>query len=350
MVLEGVRKRPGVRASIIQALVLTVLFPVLLSLIVYYGFASNYSSGIFNEDAFRQQYEQGLYKYRVVGRFCLIETYKFLESDTLPARIVRPYLLKTLPAPANVLDSRVDSMFYAAYFIQNTVFLILASIVLWMLLRSLAPAHVEAVLYLLVMGVLLMTITGYVVCPYDSLSYFLILLSFYLILRPFPLSYWLLLLVLAISTLTRESSALTMSFFFAHHFRELIKPGSKARWELAGLVVVYCFAYLSIRLLLPSGTMVFQSIEFAHNLQGCNLAGDLALPIVAFLICSGSTNLTRCLIYILAGAPYVVAIMLVGITWEMRLWVPVWLGLLCLRNPLPEEAYASRQPVSNSAA
>ena len=71
---------------------------------------------------------------------------------------------------------------------------------------SVTPQHLT--------GILLILLTQYVVSPYDNLSYFLLLLSYLLIVRPFRFSLPILLAVFVAGVLTRETAALTLSFYF----------------------------------------------------------------------------------------------------------------------------------------
>lgn len=325
--------------KIIHAVVLTVVFPFLLSLVVYYGFGTNYTGGVFHEAGFRQQYEHGIYKYRVLGPILLIKTYGFMKSEWLPAPITRGFS-KTLPASTRILDEQADGLFYAAYFIQNTFFLVLGSIVLYLLLTHRYPANASSVSSSQMIGTFLMVITQYVVCPYDTLSYSLILLSFLLIVRPFRFSYLVLLLVLVINTLSRESAALTLSFFFSYHYSKIISLNRKELRQLAGLVGMFFATYTLIRLHFGfDDHTLYQSVQLESNLRHpLGLAGILALPVVAYSLCAETRNLKRCLIFTLASSPYFLGMIAIASTWEIRLWVPVWLGLLILTRDIPNKS------------
>ena len=182
-----------------------------------------------------------------------------------------------------------------------------------------------------------MGLTQYVVCPYDTLSYSLLLLSFLLIVRPFRFSFPLLVLVTATSTLARESAALTLSFFFASHHTNLLRFRRKEVCRFAILVGAFAITYGLIRLHLGfDNGAEWDSVTLRLNLTNpFNLAGLAALPIVSYLLCAGSRNLKRCLLFLAASSPYLVAVPIVATGWEMRLWVPVWLGLICLAGDIP---------------
>jgi hypothetical protein len=65
------------------------------------------------------------------------------------------------------------------------------------------------------------------------------------------------------------------------------------------------------------------------------------MPIVSYLLCAGSRNLKRCLFFLAASSPYILAMPIIALGWEMRLWVPVWLGLICLAGSLPGGSFGT---------
>jgi hypothetical protein len=315
-----------------HGVLLAVILPVLLNIIVYYGFSTSYTRRVFHEETFRKQYEHGIYKYRVLGRTALLETHAFLNSGAWSARIALKCFGNPPPAIA-FLDKEADGSFYAAYFIQNTIFLVCACFVLYLILANQTPFDISSVSLSHIIGTFLMVITQYVISPYDTLSYFLILGSFFLILRPFRFSYIILLSVLILSTLARESSALALSFYFACHFKKIMGLNPKELWELGGLVGTFFATYILIRLCLgtDSAQMLYRSVTLKHNFTDPHaVLGIVMMPVVAYLICAGSRNLERCLVFILASLPYLLAMLVIALGWETRLWVPVWLGLLIL--------------------
>jgi len=311
----------------LHAGMLAVAFPFLVSLFVYYGFATSYTGHTFHEAGFRAQYESGVYKYRVLGRELLLETHRFLRSESQLARIARELFAKS-PASLAILDPRADPTFYAAYFVQNTAFMILSCILLYVLLGE-SPAAPTSGGYMA--GVSWMAISQYVVCPYDTLSYALILLSFLLIVRPLESNLPILALVLAVSTLARESSALTLSFYFAYHHERLLRFERKELTQLVVLVGVFVATYGLLRAHFGLENALWQRAMLHANLATpSNMAGLLALPVVAYLVCGGSRALRPCLVFLACSSPYIVAMLAIANTWEIRLWVPVWLGLISL--------------------
>ena len=318
----------------LRALALTVAFPCLVSVVVYYGFGTNYTAGVFHEAGFRSQYQSWTYKYRILGPFLLLRTHQFVNSQCAPAGLMRRVLART-PVSVQALDKETDPTFYAAYFLLNTLCMVFACVFLYLLLAGGASAR-EVTGPTMVAG-LLMGLTQYVVCPYDTLSYALLLLSFLLIVRPFRFSFPLLALTIAVSTLTKETAALTLSFFFAYHYRDLLVPRSRELRRLAILALVFVSVYAWLRLHFGISTRaVWYDVTLWSNLRDpFHLVGIAAMPIVSYLLCAGSRNLKRCLFFLAASSPYILAMPIIALGWEMRLWVPVWLGLICLAGSLP---------------
>jgi hypothetical protein len=304
---------------------------------------------VFHKAGFLSQYEHGIYKYRVLGRILLIGTHRFMTSETLPARVARG-LFARLPASAQVMDKEADPNFYAAYFVQNAFFLILCSSILYMLLIQYNSGELSSSLGAHTVGVLLIALSQYVVCPYDNLFYSLFLLSVLLIVRPFRLSFVLLSLVLALSTLARESSILTLPFYYAFHLRQNTKLKKKELYELLFLGGTFVATYAMLRAFIGLETPFYKGVLLMINFTDLwSISGTLLLPVVSFLLCAGSQYKKRCIAFLLASSPYVLAMLIIARTWEIRLWVPIWLGLLILSRDISPRAPKPRVTVRRSA-
>lgn len=319
--------------KILHILVLTVAFPCLISFIVYFGFGSNYTKRVFHQSGFLTQYESGIYKYRILGRYLLLETHRFLTADNSFAQRLSG-VCSPPPASAGVLDDNTDPVFYAAYFVQNTIFMVFSCIILYLILvKDAATAFVSTTV---MVASLLIGVSQYVVCPYDTLSYALLLLSFLLITRPFRFSYTILVLVLITGTLTRESAALTLSFFFAHHYTRLISKNSKELRQLAFLIAVFIATYGMLRVFLGFDRAIWENVHLVYNLTLFrSWIGIIAMLIVSYLITAISPDKKKCLTFLAASSPYWLGMLVIADVWEIRLWVPVWLGLLCITRENP---------------
>ena len=311
-------------------LLLAVALPCLVSYEVYYGFGTNYTADVFHEEGFREQYESGVYRYRVLGRHLLLGTHSLMESDLFISRLMREKLPEP-PAGALALDARTDPVFYASYFVLNTFFLMMCGILMYLILAGSPVA--EMTLKLLV-AILLIGLTEYVVCPYDTLSYALVLLTFLLILRQQKFGLPMILLALAASTLARETAVLAIPFFIAHNWEGISARRPRQLRHLALMAGVFAATYLLLRVLLGFDSALWQNVRFLENISSTrSIAGFLALPVVAYPLTAVSGSRRKSLVFLAACLPYWLAMLVVAETWETRLWVPVWLGLLSMAPP-----------------
>jgi len=315
---------------VVFMLMLAVALPFLVSYEVYYGFGTNYTADVFHEEGFREQYESGVYRYRVLGRHLLLGTHSLMESDLFFSRLMREHLPEP-PAGALALDAGTDPVFYASYFVLNTFFLVLCGILMYLIL---AGSPVAEMTLKLLAAILLIGLTEYVVCPYDTLSYALVLLTFLLILRQSKFGLPMILVALAASTLARETAVLAIPFFIAHNLEGISARRPRQLRHLTLMAAVFAAIYMLLRVLLGFDSALWQNVRFLENISSTrSIAGFLALPVVAYPLTAVSGSRRKSLVFLAACLPYWLAMLVVAETWETRLWVPVWLGLLSMAPP-----------------
>jgi hypothetical protein len=311
----------------LRLLILAVALPFVVGYVVHYGFGTNYTADVFHERGFRRQYESGIYRYRILGRHLLLGTYGLMRSDFAPFRMLRSQCPEP-PAGVKMLDDRADRVFYAAYFLQNTLFLVLCSLFMYGILARSPQAERTLKLALLP---LLIGLTQYVVCPYDTLSYALILLTFLLILRPPRYGLPLLLVALALSTLVRETAAIAIPFFVAHHWKDIAGGDARQLRRLGLLTGTFLATYLLLRVVLGFETAFCENVRLVDNLFSLRcLLGFLALGIFAYPLATASGSRRKAIVFLAASSPYWIGMLFIAVTWETRLWVPVWLGLMSI--------------------
>lgn len=311
--------------------------PVLLSLTVYYGFCTGYTKQVFSETSFRDRSSHDVFKYRIVGRTLLLKTYELLASKNKVASGIRARIPQ-LPPSIKVLDNKANRTFYAAYFLHNTLFLVLAAVVLYILLARRDGRDSGVVSLIHMLGISLIALTQFAITAYDNLSIFLVLLSILLMVRRFRLRLPLLLAVQILSTLTRESSALTVPFYFAYFHGEILKGEKRALVELAALAGAFAVTYGLLRLWLGPSRSFYIVPTYAHNMQNVfSIAGMLLMIVITYLLCEGSPNRRSCLLFLAASSPYIVGMLIVGVTWEIRLWIPIWLPLMVLARAVTDQ-------------
>jgi len=315
-------------SRIIRLLCLGFVIPFVLSMVVYFGFSSNYTGGVFSEAGFRAQYETGIYRFRVLGRITLLEINSFLEARQSPPIAPRALFL---------LDRNASPRFYTAYFFNNTLFLCLTCCTLLLLFdRFSSPQALWIGDLAVLLLCLLMAITQYVVAPYDTLSYFFLALGAFLTYgRQRPATVAALGAVVVLGALTRETAALIPAFYLAVHHRPLLARPFRFSIHLAGLIVsALCFVatYAALRLALGFEAAFHQDVQLAYNLSNpFGVAGLLFFgAVLAVLLLSGPGRREGA-VFLLVSLPYSLFLLATGILWEIRLWVPVILALVVLK-------------------
>lgn len=319
-----------------RLLLLGFILPIIMSAVVYQGFSSNYTVRLFSEQGFRWQYETGVYKYRVLGRFLLIGTYRCIQHHDLPT--IAPLALR-------VLDQRGDPQFYSAYFYLNTIFLCLTCLALFFALgghRAGADFLSADLPVLFLMS--LMTLSQYVVVPYDMLSYFFLAVAAWLVVRGIR-EWWEILAsgaMVVLGTLTRETTALILALHLACNYRAIltIPVGMRlnhAQRTLVWLTACFVATYLGLRIAFGYERPVFETMIFPTGYDVSTQIGILAFVGIAFLagivllLFSSRPNVTGMWVFLLASLPYLGAMPFIATTWEIRLWVPVILLLTIIK-------------------
>jgi hypothetical protein len=324
--------------------VVGVMLPILLSFVAYYGYFTNYVGGTFHREGFRNHYENGLYRYRVLGKVLVLDAHRVVVSQTPVGRFFRRYLPE-LPRAMLIADPKGDKWFYGALFIANTLFLVATALTLYAILCSRenrTPLDYALAMGRYAMGLLPVVMTQYVPTPYDPLSYFFLLAGIYCVVCPFRWSFPIMLICMLLGALTRETMALLLVFFLAYHIGPLLRFDRRAIIHLVGLTGVFLMTYVTLRACYGTEHAVWQVVRWRLNLQdGLCILGFLLLPALSWLILSGVAQLGRCRVFLAASIPYVLAMATIANTWETRLWVPVWLGLLVLAH-LDTRAVAAR--------
>lgn len=325
-----------ISSTFLRIFLLGCLIPLIMSFVVYQGFSTNYSEQVFSEKSFRSQYEKGIYKYRVVGRYALLRTFDYIKQNSLPT--VSPHSLK-------LLDEDGDPQFYSAYFYLNTIFLCLTCMTLCIVLGGTNKNTSFMTLEIPILFLcFLMTITQYVVVPYDILSYFFLSVAVLLIIQKnqsLPITLALGFIVI-LATLTRETAILILAFYFAHNFNPLLEKPASARLnnqQNAFVFLSLCFilAYIGLRVVFGYEHALFESI-MASSSDVFSNAGILLLVSMSLLVL-GTKPLTKEIItFFIASLAYILPVLLVANPAEIRLWTPLILLFTILKvraSPLP---------------
>ena len=315
---------------------LGILLPTLFSAVVYQGFSSNYTVRVFSEQSFKRQYESGIYKYRLLGRVLLMETYQRVQHYDLPT--IAPFALKQM-------DERGDRDFYSAYFYLNTFFLSLTCLVFFFMFSGHKPGTDFLTTDLPVLFLMsVMTLSQYVIVPYDMLTYFLLSVAAWLMMQNDQRLWHILALcaVVVLGALTRETAALMLSFYFAWNYKEILTRPRGFRFnraQAALLLLMACFVATSmgLRLALGQENAVFESLIFQFGYDLSTTSGMLAVAGIAFLVgvmvlfFLSSPRMPQMWVFVIAALPYLIPMLLIANPWEIRLWVPVILLLTLMK-------------------
>jgi hypothetical protein len=292
-------RRP-MNSNYIRKVLLCIVAPVCANYIAYYGFVTHYSVGVFTPRGFHAQYDHEVFRYRVLGKALLLAVYRLVEY------------LNPAGAGWNRMAAFLgtDSInFYHSYFLLNTAFLCLTLLVVSDYLSDLELLAVT----------LLVALTQFVVVPYDAVAYFFLACTF-----RWRHNLWLTAVIVFLAALNRETAALSLSLYASLLF---LGRGGSLR-GLAVLTCVFAATYLSLRFVYGWGGAVGNEFTFVRYLNRNSAVG------IGFALATGYALVRRpawAAVFLVCSLPYVISIMLTGNPFEVRLWVPVLLGVMLVQ-------------------
>lgn len=308
-------------------LIFAMLLAFTVSSFVYFGFVNSYSSDIFNRSAFIGQFESGIYQYRILSGYFLLWIYDFLENLHLNYEVFR----------LKFLNPESEPQMYLSFYLLNTFFLMLSAVVMVLIAetkRFVATATEKTLT--VAAGIFVIAVSQFVIVPYDVPSYFFLLLFFWVFLKYLDkLSVRVLaalVMIIAISTLNRESSALSLSLAASLLYSRFgIRKESVVPVALLGLTFVA--VYLGMRFLNESFTTNDGNLLTENFTQPKNFLGMVfwAVMFAFTLLISKSRKAKRnILIFHVLALPYIAMCFYTGILYEVRLYVPLFLSSLFL--------------------
>lgn len=299
--------------NLTQTIIVVVLVSFVTSNIVYFGFVSNYSRSIFAKESFTARYTTNVFKYRVLSRTLLLRLDTAIDKD--------------------------GKDWYTSVFYLNTFFLILTSVLAVLLVDlpvfSMSPG--EKVCFSFLVPVVI-NLSQFCVVPYDTSSYFFQLLILYIFLRfyetHFLASLGAILILIALSTANRESSAISVAFLA---LISILKYGMTKKAVIP--ILLYAGSFLLTYILLRELIRSPKEAEMPIS----TLAGDLTAYVnilgLLFWVIFGYFSLALArtpensyliLLFHLFCLPYIFTVFTVGILWEVRLYIPLFLSSLFL--------------------
>lgn len=320
---------------LLPTIFIVVLLSLVTSKIVYYGFTPNYAGGIFSKEAFNKRLGHDVYQYRILSKYLLFKMDDYLAKD-MPEKGAEMRIL--------IQTQNGSQRFYTAFFYLNTIFLVLTSIVLVLLLDLSAAFTLkggEAVLMMFLVPIVI-CLSEFVVCCYDVSSYFFQLLALYVYLkffeRHFVLTLGILCVLIILSTMNRESSALSVSLL---SLLLLLKYGltRKVMISIGCLATCFLTTYLALRhFIVDPKNVVVLNIQAGKLFIDTNEMGLLfwvAFIYLPLMLANGPENRWMILAFHLASFPYIFTVLTDGVLWEVRLYIPLFLGSFLLSKLEP---------------
>jgi len=136
-----------------------------------------------------------------------------------------------------------------------------------------------------------------------------------------------------LSTLNRESSALSLSLL-ALLFAKKYGITKKLLWSISFPTMTFVLTYLLTRLLIidPEHQKLYFR-DAGHLLYSINVAGIIFWVIFfyfALAICRSEENRRMVIWYHVLSLPYILTCFISGVLWEIRLYIPLFIGSLLL--------------------
>ncbi|MBQ0152468.1 MAG: hypothetical protein KBS61_06205 [Chryseobacterium sp.] len=315
-------KKPDEKTNVF---LFVILLPILLFGMCYYGFESSYTRLKTSERPPSFLFTS-VYSYRVIPNYLSLYMTDMME-------MVIQYLNPKLKA----FLAKNGTPFYHALFLMNSFFLVITSFVIHKILalnpsQWLTSASIKRLVHLVIL--FFIAITQYAPTNCDTLALCCYLLGVYWTFKYLYSKkqsfYFALLVLIFLSTLVRETACINIAFFAAVFvdFKELKKGNFSLVWKLLPLVIAFLVPYLGLRYFLTDRSTTFvEGFYIAQNFSSpFNLAGLLFAIIVLYFVyqqCEEKVNKLVFGNFLFFSLPYLVMITLVGLYWEVRLFLPL---------------------------
>lgn len=316
----------------INGFLFVIILPFLLYFMSYYGFESSYTR-LKSSERPPEFLFNSVYAYRVIPNFISVKMTDFVEYFI---RYQTPFLKNFL--------SKNGTPFYHGLFLVNSFFFILCSLILNKIF-TLNPSEfiidikMRRIVHLL--SIFFIVITQYAPTNCDTIALFCYLSGVYLTFRYFLTQkvrfYLFLVILIAVSTFVRETACLNIAFFAAlfFNFNELKKLQFKSILAIIPLIIAFIVPYLGLRQIVVNSEITFvEGFYINRNFTSpFNLAGLLFACIIMYFIyhlCTGNINNEFIGKYLFFSLPYLLMITLVGLFWEIRLFLPIILTFLII--------------------
>ena len=308
-------------------LIFLIVMAFVINTFIYFSFANIYSTEILNIQKFEDQFQSGVYQYRILSGYFFIWIYDFLSGLNLDYSVFKLKFLKS--------DS--EPQVFLAFYILNTLFFLATSVVLHFLLKcKQVIATATEKLLIGVVCIFVIAFTQFVILSYDVSSYFFLMLFFYFLIKYLEESSTIKLVTLSIliliSAFNRETAALSISLAATLLY---LKFGicRKSIIPLIPLVTAFLAVYFGLRIFNETfstndGDLFLQNFTASKNWLGILFW----LIFFGFTLLLSKDKISRKSIFIfhLFSIPYILMCFYTGILYEIRLYVPLFLTSIIL--------------------
>jgi len=299
------------RTSVGYSILFIILFCFVTSNMIYFGFMGDHAL-TYTKNSFTKLYGAGIYQYRVLGKWLILELDKIVDPS--------------------------GKEFFLSVFYFNTFFLILTGIVT-VLLVNLDTAFIlsrSEKYFVMLLVPLMINLTQYTVVPYDVSGYFFELLIIFIFLSFYESRYVFAMisicLLLILSTLNRESSALNVAFLINVL---VLRDGFKTKAFTSMCIFIWAFllTYICLRVMIVNKPYNAISLLAGYLTKYVNIVGILFWLLVGtfvYILSNTRQNKNLVILFHILSLPYIFTVFYSGILWEMRLYIPLFLGSLFL--------------------
>jgi len=324
----------------INGFLLVIVLPLLLFAMSYYGFESSYTR-LKTAERPPDFLFTSVYAYRVIPNYLslyMTDAFAYVQEHYL-------YFLKDFL-------SKNGTPFYHALFIFNSFFFLLCSVILKKLLSFRTEQYLNAdfrkIIHLL--AIFFIVITQYAPTNCDMIALFCYLTGVLLTLKYLytgkNIYFYALTGLIVFSTFVRETACINIAFFAAIflNIKDLKEGKYQVIWKILPLVVAFLLPYLGLRMMISQEETTFvEGFYIGQNFSSpFNIAGLIFAVVVLYFIytlCISRENKMIFGKYLFFSIPYLLMITLVGLFWEVRLFLPLILtGIIVayhqFKNPI----------------
>ncbi|MCJ7933649.1 MAG: hypothetical protein MUW56_08465 [Chryseobacterium sp.] len=322
----------------INGFLLVIVLPLLLFAMSYYGFESSYTR-LKTSERPPDFLFSSVYAYRVIPNYLSVQMTEVMYNlMNGPLSIFKDFLSKN------------GTPFYHGLFVMNSFFFMLCSVLIHKMLQFktlFSDLNMRRVVHLL--SVFFIVITQYAPTNCDTIALFCYLSGVFLTLKYGHLQkngyYWALLVLIVISTFVRETACLNIAFFAAVflNIKNLKEGNFQSVLKIIPLVIAFLVPYLGLRKIIALKETTFvEGFYIDRNFSSpFNLAGLIFAIIVLYFIyrlCIRKENRLVFGKYLFFSLPYLIMITLVGLFWEIRLFLPLFLtGIITAFHQLTKQ-------------